>query len=130
MRDVSTNSEEFTISFVLKTMPDSAQTKTQMMIAALWERNQPQVLERLALLDRAAAGPLAQPFQQEAAATAHKLAGSLGMFGFHEGTRLARELELLLETDSPDPAQLTPLTTALRQTLFPAGGEEGRQPLL
>ena len=101
-------------------MPDSAQAKTQMMIAALWQRSQPQVLERLALLDRAAAGPLTQTLQQEAAATAHKLAGSLGMFGFHEGTRIARELELQLETDSPETAQLTALTTALREALFPA----------
>lgn len=119
MRNVSANSEEFTISFVLKTMPDSAQTKTQLMIAALWQRSQPQVLERLALLDRAAAGPLTQTLQQEAAATAHKLAGSLGMFGFHEGTRFARELEQQLETESPDPAQLTALAINLRAALFP-----------
>ena len=119
MRNVSTNSEEFTISFVLKTMPDSTQSKTQNMIAALWQRSQPQVLERLALLDRAAAEPLTPSLQQEAAATAHKLAGSLGMFGFPEGTHIARELELQLETESPDPTQLKSLTTALRQALFP-----------
>lgn len=119
MRNVSTNSEEFTISFVLKTMPDSAQSKTQNMIAALWQRSQPQVLERLALLDRAATEPLTPPLQQEAAATAHKLAGSLGMFGFPHGTGIARELELLLETESPDSVQLKSLTNHLRQTLFP-----------
>jgi len=120
MRNVSTNTEEFTISFVLKTMPESAQSKTQNMIAALWQRSQPQVLERLALLDRAAAEPLTPALQQEAAATAHKLAGSLGMFGFPEGTRIARELEQQLEADCPNPIQLKSLTTALRQTLFPA----------
>ena len=120
MRNVSTNTEEFTISFVLKTMPDSAQSKTQNMIAALWQRSQPQVLQRLALLDQAATEPLTPSLQQEAAATAHKLAGSLGMFGFPEGTRIARELEQLLEADSPNPIQLKSLTTALRQTLFPA----------
>lgn len=119
MRDVSANIEEFTISLVLKTMADSVQTKTQMMIAALWQRSQPQVLERLALLDRSATGPVTPPLQQEAAATAHKLAGSLGMFGFHEGTRLARELEQLLEAESPDPAQITALTIALREAIFP-----------
>lgn len=121
MRNVSTNSEEFTISFVLKTMPDSAQSKTQNMIAALWQRSQPQVLDRLALLDRAAVEPLTTSLQQEAAATAHKLAGSLGMFGFPEGTRIARELEQLLETESPDPVQLKSLTTMLRQAIFPIG---------
>jgi len=121
MRNVSTNSEEFTISFVLKTMPDSAQSKTQNMIAALWQRSQPQVLDRLALLDRAAVEPLTTSLQQEAAATAHKLAGSLGMFGFPEGTRIARDLEQLLETESPDPVQLKSLTTMLRQAIFPIG---------
>lgn len=100
-------------------MPDDTQSTTQKMIAALWQRNQPQVLRRLALLDQAATGPLTATLQQEAAATAHKLAGSLGMFGFHEGTRVARELEQLLETDSPDPTNLKALTTALREALFP-----------
>ena len=90
------------------------------MIAALWQRNQPQVLERLALLDQAASDALTPLLQQEAVATAHKLAGSLGMFGFHEGTRLARELEQLFESAQPDPARLATLTTELRRTLFPS----------
>ena len=89
------------------------------MIASLWERNQPQVLERLALLDQAATEPLTAPLKQEAAAIAHKLAGSVGMFGFHEGTRVARELEQHLETESPNPAHIKTLTAALREALFP-----------
>lgn len=100
-------------------MPDNRQSSTQMMIAALWQRNQPEVLARLALLDRAAAEPLTPELSQQAAATAHKLAGSLGMFGFPEGTRIARALEQHLESTSPDPTRLAILTAELRQTLFP-----------
>ena len=95
----------------------------QKTIAALWQRNQPLVLERLALLDRAAAdavaGTLTPALREEAASTAHKLAGSLGMFGFHEGTRLARELELQLESPEPNPAIVGTLATQLRHALFP-----------
>ena len=104
-------------------MADFAQPSTQKLIASLWHRNQPQVLERLALLDRAAAeaatSALSPGLGQEAACIAHKLAGSLGMFGFHEGTRLARELELHLESPAPDPAILQTLSAELRRSLFP-----------
>ncbi len=87
-------------------------------IVALWQRNQPEILDRLAVLDRAAAS-LHPAHRAEAIATAHKLAGSLGMFGFHEGTRIARELELQLESPSPDPDAIKALSDSLRQSLFP-----------
>jgi len=96
---------------------------TNQRIAALWQRNQPLVLERLALLDLAAAdassAALSPALREEAAAIAHKLAGSLGMFGFPEGTHLARELEQSLGFADPDAASLTRLTQALRHSLFP-----------
>ena len=95
------------------------QTATHKAIAALWQRNQPQLLERLAILDRAAVAPALTPGErEEAVSTAHKLAGSLGMFGFHEGTRIARELEQKLETASED-GILPILTAELRAALFP-----------
>ncbi len=104
-------------------MSDFAQSSTQKLIATLWQRNQPQVLERLAMLDRAAAEAAASILSpgrgHEAAGIAHKLAGSLGMFGFHEGTRLARELEQHLESPTPDPALLAALSNELRRSLFP-----------
>lgn len=105
-------------------MSETAITTAQRRIADLWQRNQTQIDERLALLERAAAdaatGALTPALREEAAATAHKLAGSLGMFGFHEGTRLARELEHLLLADGPDPALLAALATQLRNSLNPA----------
>ena len=95
-------------------MPEQAAQKA---ISDLWQRNRPQTLDRLALLDRAAAGPLTPALRAEAIAVAHKLAGSLGMFGFHDGTRLARDLEIHLEAPAPEPAILTMLASQLRQTL-------------
>ncbi len=89
-------------------------------ISALWQRNQPQMLARLALLDRAAAGTLTPALRAEAIAIAHNLSGSLGMFGFHEGTRLARELELHLESPQPYAEVLAELSRQLRLSLFPA----------
>jgi hypothetical protein len=41
------------------------------------------------------------------------------MFGFHEGTRKARELEQHLEAPDVHPPTLTTLTAELRQSLFP-----------
>ena len=105
-------------------MPDSPQSKISSALAAIWQRNQPQVLERLAALDRAAhANPLPALLQQEAAATAHKLAGTLGMFGFTRGTEIARELEQHLELAHPDSATLTGQTRRLREAIFPEGSD-------
>jgi HPt (histidine-containing phosphotransfer) domain-containing protein len=99
--------------------------KTASLLAAIWQRNRALVEERLALLDRAAssaaAGGLSDELRQEACNTAHKLAGSLGMYGFDEGTRIAREMEVLLGEDAPDPVQLGDLVAALRKAILPAG---------
>ena len=94
---------------------------TSQLIASLWQRLLPQTTERLALLDHAAAaattGTLTPALHAEASAIAHKFAGSLGMFGFHEGTRLAAELEHHLDSPHPDPVALATLTHQLRRSL-------------
>ena len=93
------------------------------MLASLWLRNRPLIEQRLSVLDRAAscaaAGTLLEDLREEAADTAHKLAGSLGMYGYDQGTRIARQLELLLDYRTPDPAQIGSLTAQLRHALFP-----------
>ena len=73
------------------------------------------MIERAAVA--AAAGTLDTESREEAADVAHKLAGSLGMYGFDLGTRMARQLELLLDYPSPDPVQLNQLASQLRQSL-------------
>ncbi len=100
-------------------MPSSQPGNMASAIAAIWQRSRPQILERLDLLDRAAAAdPLPSSLRHEAAATAHKLAGTLGMFGFPQGTELARQLEQQLEEPAPDRAILAQLAAALRRLLF------------
>ena len=94
-------------------------TKLRMM--EIWRRNRPQVLERLDLLDRIAqTDPLPDSLRQEGTSVAHKLAGSLGMFGFAEGTRIARLLEEHLEDSELNRELLAALSNQLRETLFPA----------
>jgi|SRR6478672_10682383 HPt (histidine-containing phosphotransfer) domain-containing protein len=63
----------------------------------LWVKFLPQLEERVATLETAAAalasGTLSAGGQQEASSNAHKLAGVLGTFGLNDGTELAREAE-------------------------------------
>ena len=100
----------------------SVEKKIAAALTTLWQRNLPVVRDRLALLDRAAAlaedGTLTPALARDAAITAHKLAGSLGMFGYTEGTRTACAIEQLLDVHrAPDPANLLRLTRELRATL-------------
>lgn len=102
-----------------------AQVKTSTLLSSLWLRIRPIIEERLQVIERAAAaaaaGTLDIDAREDAADVAHKLAGSLGMYGFDVGTRLARQLELLLDYSNPDPGQLHLLACQLRQSLtFPS----------
>ena len=90
---------------------------------ALWNQFKPPILERMASLDRAIAtlktGHLTDTQRQAAAGDAHKLAGSLGMFGFPEGSRLGQAIEHWFEdaTEIQEVDQLQALVTALHQEL-------------
>ncbi len=99
--------------------------KTAALLTDVWQRNLPLVERRISILERAAASPtpaeLSEDLRAEAASVAHKLAGSLGMFGFSRGTELARSLELILESPMPDVSRLASLTAQLRSVLFPEG---------
>lgn len=92
-------------------------TGTQQLLATVWNRSLPLIRQRLALLSAAAQqaeiGCLSPSARLEAADTAHKLAGSLGMFGYLRGTELARELESLLEAEGPVSHEVTNLTAEL-----------------
>jgi HPt (histidine-containing phosphotransfer) domain-containing protein len=99
------------------------QDKTAALLATLWVKIRPIVEERLATLDRvgsaAAHGSLTDDLRAEGRSSAHKLAGSLGMYGYDEGTRVARELEQLLDSGSSDPARIGALIAGLREAVFP-----------
>ena len=101
-------------------MPDDLNA----LLAAVWQKNLQQVQARLELLDQVAAQaatthPFPEALRDEAIAIAHKLAGSLGMFGYMRGTEITRELEVFLHEDDPDPTRLTQLTRDLRAAVFP-----------
>lgn len=77
--------------------------RVEAVTSKVWEKFQGKMLEQIAILGEAAAaltaGNLTQELQQKAKQEAHKLAGSLGIFGFMEGSMLAKELEELLNLD-------------------------------
>jgi HPt (histidine-containing phosphotransfer) domain-containing protein len=102
--------------------PAANDAAMQDLLAQIWQRNLPILLDRLDTLDAAAAfaqsGAIPPEVLALASANAHKLAGSLGMFGYSRGTDLARELEQLLEpTASLDAQRLTQLAEQLRAEL-------------
>ena len=96
----------------------SAEQALARAVAALWDRHRSTALERVAVLeqagDAAAGGALGEPLTAQARAEAHKLAGSLGSFGVHDGTALAREAERLLEPGAEDGARLRAVAAELR----------------
>ncbi len=96
---------------------------TKQLIAGIWRRNRTQVLARLEVLEgtatAVAAEKLTAPLLQEALSISHKLAGSLGMFGFGEGTQLARVLEQQLESAAPNAGLMLVTICRLREVLFP-----------
>jgi HPt (histidine-containing phosphotransfer) domain-containing protein len=70
-------------------------------LARLWTRFLPEIEHRVSIIEAGAkaltAGSLEEPQREAAHAAAHKLAGTLGTFGLHRGTEIAREAELLLQ---------------------------------
>ncbi len=72
-------------------------------VAAVWQRMRPTVLARFTGIEEALvavqAGALTNDLRERAIQEAHKLAGSLGTFGFPHGTDLAREIERAFRDD-------------------------------
>ncbi|HEY9846044.1 MAG TPA: response regulator, partial [Candidatus Caenarcaniphilales bacterium] len=100
------------------------QQQTLAAVAQVWQRCKSKFSERAALLEQAAAamlqGTLSNELRTSAKQEAHKLAGSLGMFGF-KGSRLAQEIGQLLQVKAPleqDQAlRLSELVATLRREL-------------
>lgn len=90
-------------------------------MAALWEKHRQTNAERLAILQGAVgplrAGELSIAQKQEAAATAHKVAGAAGSFGFTEMSDTARELETLYSGPAALTAEQAEHAAALTQRL-------------
>jgi two-component system, OmpR family, response regulator len=75
-------------------------------VASIWERTKGASLERITLLETIVqlldTGMLNEEWHLKAIQSAHKLAGSLGTFGFEEGSTQARQIEHWLQA-SLDP---------------------------
>lgn len=122
------------LGYRLKAPPDSpaptppsssAQNKGLASINQVLEKFRGSFTTQVAVLHQAQsalqAGILTQELRDRARQEAHKLAGSLGIFGYPEGSRLAREAEyLLMDAGVPTQVaiiQLSHLVTALQHQL-------------
>ncbi len=92
-------------------------------IEAIWEKSRDETARRIATVEEAVtamlAGDLSDGLRGAAERDAHKLAGSLGMFGFPTGSELARQIEhAFRRSGGPDHAdlpRLAELTLELRE---------------
>lgn len=103
-------------------------------VAQLWLRFRQPALNRVAVLEKALTvldrdeldGELCQRAEQEA----HKLAGSVGTFGFIEASRIARQIEHIFlagrEAAANNQALLQELVPRMRQLLEGPGPEESQ----
>jgi HPt (histidine-containing phosphotransfer) domain-containing protein len=96
--------------------------KIDALLLQLWKKNLPTIRERLDLLDRfgsaAVSGSLEEHTRIEALNIAHKLAGSLGMYGYQQGTELASKMERILKSPTPETlVTLRALAADLRKSL-------------
>ena len=102
-----------------------AQDQALAAVAGLWTRFKGTILGRVEVVEQALSelleGDLSNELRQKAEQEAHKLAGSVGSFGFKEGSRLAREIERFFRAGSTlEQSQALPLSEmaeALRREL-------------
>ncbi|MBD2562131.1 MULTISPECIES: response regulator [Nostoc] len=99
--------------------------QTLLEIAKVWERTKEKLSHRIATIEQATTAlrqnQLNDELQFAAEREAHKLAGSLGMYGFVQGSRLAQEIEHFFQSgelvDRNQTLHLSELIVALRQEL-------------
>lgn len=88
-------------------------------LAELWDGTSKfRALERVAAISKAVhdlgLGYLTEELRSEACVHAHKLAGSLGMFGFRNASETARNIEVTLLSEEPRPDEASRLLGELR----------------
>ncbi len=113
---------------VAPTSPETSEPTRQQTLSALaglWERFKGRISEQVSVLEQATTALLNETLERELRAQAeqeaHTLAGALGTFGFPEGSRLARKIEHLFQTDQSfnqkEVKELHKLVGALRQEI-------------
>lgn len=129
---VRSNREQETPQFSIPNSQSSiTNSSLKSSVALLWEKFKVKILNRLVSLDQAAnallTGELNDELRSLAVREAHKLAGSLGTYGFERGTHLAREIEELLESQAtvsqPEAQRIAELVMALHLELENAPAE-------
>jgi diguanylate cyclase (GGDEF)-like protein len=98
---------------------NSPEKEVRSKLSDVWHRCKNRISEQIFIIEQVT-NQLDLTIQQPAAQQAHSLAGSLGTFGFAEGSRLAREMEHILAEHPLKPKSLKKLqglTTALRQAI-------------
>lgn len=93
------------------TSGEAAAARMQSALEELWLAGRETSLERIATVERAVASLLLGEEHDlaDAVIAAHKLAGTLGMFGLPEGSVAARSIETALEDGNLDGAEVTRL---------------------
>ena len=102
-----------------------ADEEAKAALAALWVQYRPTILARVVAVEQAITaaqgGALSDELRQKAHGEAHKLAGSMGTFGFGQASDLAREAEDILDPeailDQAAVAHLSELVGTIRQQL-------------
>jgi diguanylate cyclase (GGDEF)-like protein len=97
----------------------SREQELRSKLSTVWNRHQERIGEQILVIEKVAYQTDLN-LQPQAIQQAHTLAGSLGSFGFTEGSRLAREIEQLLKGQfltSKDFNQLRDLTVSLRRAI-------------
>jgi HPt (histidine-containing phosphotransfer) domain-containing protein len=99
-------------------------TRIEEAIGMIWAMSREGILAQVEVVEEAVAGlnagRLDDALRGRAQFEAHKIAGSVGSFGFMEASALAREMELLFEGESSlerDGARLSGLVAQLRGEL-------------
>ncbi|PSB06229.1 hypothetical protein C7B62_23425 [Pleurocapsa sp. CCALA 161] len=122
------------VGYRLKTNDDNSTAETSQLntqppkrnadINQIWLQFKDLAFERLASLEKLgialAENKVTAELQAQAKSSAHKLAGSLGCFGFPEGSKIAKQFELFMDHNPLKPEdleQVTKLTTSLRADL-------------
>lgn len=100
--------------------PSSSQAQTLMLIEQVWQRHKQRVFEQVqgiqaAIVALQEPSTLAAELLTQAIQEAHTLAGSLGMFGFAQGSQIARQIEMRLPKQPTrlDPGHLQDLAHLL-----------------
>lgn len=120
-----TNAEEQGIERPSGETDETVSSKAADLMAELWERFKHSFSPQLDLLEQVIIalkdGALTAELRQEAKHTVHQLIGSLGIYGFPQGSILARQIEELLGFDrtltATELQQMVAGVDALRQEL-------------